>query len=155
MKKIASLLLVLVLALSVTACGGGGSTKEADLTKVMSDMKVKITNTDMMDLAKEDLTTNYDIAADDIKQFAAYVDTTGIKADEIVLVEAVDGEAAKRIKDCLDTRYQQKEVENKDYLPEQYAIIEKCNVTMDGNYVSMIVSPDAETLTEIYNSAIK
>lgn len=71
-------------------------------------MKAKIANTDMMDLAKEDLTTNYDIAADDIKQFAAYVDTTGIKADEIVLVEAVDGEAAKRIKDCLDTRYQQR-----------------------------------------------
>jgi hypothetical protein len=154
MKKTITALLAAVLLFALAACGGG-STKQADLGKVMTDIKAKLTNTEMMDLAKEDLMPNYGIDAADVKQFAARVDSTGIKGDEIVLVEGKDADAAKRIKEKLDARYKQKEVEMKDYLPEEYAMLEKCTVKQDGNYISMIVSPQYEDLNKIYDSAIK
>lgn len=154
MKKLLSLLLTVILLCSFTACGGT-TTKQADLSKVMADMKAKITNTEMMDLSTEDLMPNYGIEPADVKQFAAYVDSTGTKGDEIILLEGKDADAAKRIKEKLVARYQQKEVEMKDYLPEEYAMLKKCSVTQDGNYVSMIVSPQYEELQQIYNAAIK
>lgn len=154
MKKIITALLTAVLLFTLAACGGG-ATKQADLGKVMTDIKAKLTNTEMMDLAKEDLMPNYGIDAADVKQFAARVDSTGIKGDEIVLVEGKDADAAKRIKEKLDARYKQKEVEMKDYLPEEYAMLKKCTVKQDGNYISMIVSPQYEELNKIYDSAIK
>ena len=154
MKKLLSLLLSVILLCSFTACTGA-SAKQADLAKVMTDMKAKITNKEMMDLSKEDLMANYGIEPADVKQLAAYVDSTGTKGDEIILLEGKDADAAKRIKEKLDTRYRQKEVEMKDYLPAEYAVLKKCSVTQDGNYVSMIVSPQYEELQKIYNAAIK
>lgn len=108
-----------------------------------------------MDLTSDDLMPNYGISPDDVKQFAAYVDSTGIKGDEIIFLEGKDAEAAKRIKEKLDARYKQKEVEMKDYLPEEFAVLKKCSVNQNGNYVSMIVSPQYEELNKIYNDAIK
>ena len=153
MKKLCSLLLVAVLLCSLAACGGG--TKQADLPKVMKDMKAKITNTEMMELSAEDLMASYGIDSKDAKQFAAYVDSTGIKGDEIVFFEGKDADAAKRIKEKLDARYSQKVVEMKDYLPEEYAVLKKCKVNQDGNYISMIVSPQYQELTKIYDEAVK
>lgn len=154
MKRSVSILLTAVLLFALAACSSN-STKQADLAKVMNDMKAKLTNTEMMDLSKEDLMPNYGIDAADVKQFAAHVDSTGIKGDEIVIVEGKDSDAAKRIKEKLDARYQQKETEMKDYLPEEYAMLKKCTVKQDGNYISMIVSPQYEDLNKIYNAAIK
>ncbi|NLG93361.1 MAG: DUF4358 domain-containing protein [Clostridiales bacterium] len=153
MKKFLSLLLAAAIVLSLSACGA--STKQADLKKVMADMKAKIENQEMMDLTTDDLMPNYGISADDVKQFAAYVDSTGIKGDEIIFLEGKDAEAAKRIKEKLDNRYKQKEVEMKDYLPAEFAVLKKCSVNQNGNYVSMIVSPQYEELNKIYNDAIK
>ena len=82
----------------------------------------------------------YGIDSADVKQSFAYVDSTGIKGDEIVFFEGKDAAAAKRIKEKLDERYKQKEVEMKDYLPEEYAVLKKCNVNQNGNYVSMLLS---------------
>ena len=153
MKKFLSLLLAVTMLCSLAACGGG--TKQADLSKVMADMKAKITNKEMMDYSAEDLMPNYGIDSADVKQFAAYVDSTGIKGDEIIFLEGKDSDAAKRIKEKLDARYKNKENEMKDYLPEEYAVLKKCGVNQNGNYVSMIVSPQYEELNEIYNAAIK
>jgi len=153
MKKIFAFVLTLVILCSFSACGS--KTKQADLSKVMTDMKAKITNAEMMDLSKADLMPIYGIEIDDVKQFAAHVDSTGIKGDEIVIVEGKDADAVKRIKEKLDARYKQKEIEMKDYQPTEYAVLKKCSVNLDGNYVSMIVSPQYEELEKIYNSAIK
>ncbi len=155
MKKLIPILLCAIMLFSFTACGGSTATKQADLPKVMDDMKAKLTNTEMMDLSKEDLMPNYGIDEGDVKQFAAHVDSTGIKGDEIIIAEGKDADAAKRIKEKLDARYKQKEVEMKDYLPEEYAMLKKCTVKQDGNYVSMIVSPQYEDLNKIYDAAIK
>ncbi|WP_312695168.1 DUF4358 domain-containing protein [Caproiciproducens sp.] len=153
MKKFLSLLLAVTMLCSLAACGGG--TKQADLSKVMADMKAKITNKEMMDYSAEDLMPNYGIDSADVKQFAAYVDSTGIRGDEIIFLEGKDSDAAKRIKEKLDARYKNKENEMKDYLPEEYAVLKKCGVNQNGNYVSMIVSPQYEELNGIYNAAIK
>ncbi|MGX8700106.1 DUF4358 domain-containing protein [Caproiciproducens sp.] len=153
MKKLLSLLLAAAMLCSLAACGGG--TKQADLSKVMTDMKAALSNKEMMDLSAEDLMPNYGIDTADVKQFAAYVDSTGIKGDEIIFLEGKDADAAKRIKEKLDARYQQKETEMKDYLPEEYAMLKKCGVNQNGNYVSMIVSPQYEELNKIYDAAVK
>lgn len=155
MKKI---LCLLIMALTVTlfaACSAGSTSTDVDLSTVMKEIKSQIGLTETMDLTKEDLNSNYGIKAEDVKQFAALVDTTGIKADEIVLIEGKDADSSKRIKAALDARYLDKLNTNINYLPEQYAIIKKCSVRQSGNYISMLVSPDAEKVVKVYNGYIK
>ena len=73
-----------------------------------------------------------------------------IKSD---LVDRVILKELKTVKEQLDKRMEAKLAQNKDYLPEQYAIIQKCSMEQDGNYVSMIVGAEHEKLTEIYHNA--
>ena len=71
-----------------------------------------------------------------------------------MLVKAKDDSAASKVKDALDNRYKAKLNENKNYNPEQAKIIEKCKVESDGVYVSMIVSENADKITEIFKKGI-
>lgn len=154
MKKLFSLAMALVLALSLAACGQD-SGKSADLPKVLETMKSEVGFSDVIELDEAGLKSNYGIEADDVKQFAALADASGIKCEEVVLIEATDSDAAKTVKEQLDKRMESKLAQNKDYLPEQYAIIKKCSVEQNGNYVSMIVGAEHEKLTQIYNESFK
>ena len=152
MKKLLSLLLLAVMILTLSACGGGGkqSAKSADLKAVLA----KFTFDGEM-LEMDEMLDVYGIQAADMKQFAAAVNTSGIDCDEVVLVEAKDADAASRVKEALDKRYQAKLNETENYLPDEYAVIKTCSVVMDGNYVAMIVAPNAADLVKIYNESFK
>lgn len=154
MKKLMTLTMMLILTLTMTACSQNGDTgKNADLPKTLETMKTEVGFSDIVELDQEGLKTNYGIEEEDVKQFAALVDASGVKCEEVVLIEAKDADAAKTVKECLDKRLKSKLAQNKDYLPEQYAIIQKCSVEQDGNYVSMIVGQEHEKMSEIYHNA--
>ena len=158
MKKLSALLLALLLVMGLAACSvsnSGTEGKSADLTKVMDDMKAVLENKEMMDLGKDNLLQNYGIDPESVKQFAVYIDSTGLKGDEIILLEAKDEEAAKTVKEMIDARYQQKENTMKSYQPEEYAMLKECKVQQNGNYISLIVYPQHEELEKIYNEAFK
>ena len=138
-KKLLCLCMTLLVMLGVTACSS--SQKTADLPKVMEDMKAIMENKDMMDLDESDLMSYYGIEASQVKQFAVYIDSTGIKGDEIILIEGINADAAKSIKEKIDARYQEKENTMKTYQPEEYAVLKKSKVEQNGNYISLIVSP--------------
>ena len=152
-KKLLCLCMTLLVMLGVTACSS--SQKTADLPKVMEDMKASMENKDMMDLDESDLMSYYGIEASQVKQFAVYIDSTGIKGDEIILIEGIDADAAKSIKEKIDARYQEKENTMKTYQPEEYAVLKKSKVEQSGNYITIIDSPQGDDLKEIYNKAFQ
>ena len=177
MKKLLFVAMILALALVLTACSGKKETSapaaeptavtaaeeptaapadepaaEVDLSAIMTGFGL---DENMMKLDASLMLDNYGIEAADMKQFAAAVNTSGTKADEIVLVEAVDAAAAARIKEALDNRYQNKLNETENYLPDEYAVIKTCSVQQSGNFVSMIVAPNAQELTAAYSAAVR
>ena len=150
MKKFLSILVLAALALAL--CGAKLEDGSVDLEAVLAEFNL---GEEMMTLDASDLADIYYIEAEDMKQAAAAVHTSGINCDEIILIEAVDAGAAACIKDILDARYEAKRNETENYLPDEYAIIKECSVTMDGNYVAMIVAPNAAELVEIYDASFE
>lgn len=147
-----SLTLAVCLILCLCCCIAGLA--EVDLQSVMDRFEL---SEDMMPLTLADLNDIYFLCIDeaDVAQCAAAVHTSGINCDEIILFEATDEEAAGRLKAILDARYQAKLDEMENYLPEQFAIIQQCGVEQNGNFVSMIVSPDAQRLVALYEESIR
>ena len=157
-RKLAAVLFACIMTFTMAACSQGGddlSGKSADLTQVMTDMKAVLENKEMMDLTENNLMQNYGIDPSSLKQFAVYIDSTGLKGDEIILMEAKDEESAKTVKSMIDARYQQKENTMKSYQPDEFAMLKECKVEQNGNYISLIVSPQHEELEKIYNEAFK
>lgn len=169
MKKLASLFLAALLAVSVTACGNNDNNNsdngsnnsvnstqnnaEVALDNVITEIKNQVTLPEMTVYSDiEDLLDLYGIKSNDVKQFTAQINSDGLAQDEIVIVEAVNAESAEKIRERLQKRYDSKLAQNESYNPEQAKIIKACKVEVNGNFVSLIVSPDAEKITEIYKS---
>lgn len=154
LKKLSVLFCAALLSLTLFACGGG-DTKTVDLNDVMSQISTQVTLGDMMDYSTEDLKGAFGIDAADVKQCVAKVASDGITADEVIMIEAVDNNAATRVFDQLTAHYQAKANENINYNPGQYAVISKCSVEREGNFVTLFISPDAAKMTAAFESAVK
>ena len=157
MKKIIALLCAAVLVFALCACGsnGGSSTAAKPLSEVFEEIKAQVTFPDVIEISDPSkLDRYYGIAAEEVAECAGCISSSGTEQTEVMLVKAADDASAEKIKGIFDNKYDSKLNENRDYNPEQAAMIEKCEVKRDGLYVSMIISPDAETITKIYNEGI-
>ena len=152
MKRTAALLLALAM-LALAGCGGAAKT--ADLNAVKDALATRFDLSGMMALSEDDLLDMYGVKMDDVKQYAALVARSSTSADEILLFEAKDAAAASRIREKVDGRYKAKLNEAKDYLPDEYAKISACKAETSGNFVSLIVSADAEAMVKLYHEAFK
>ena len=149
MKKVISIVSAFVLCLAIfTGCGA----KEVKLSEVMdkinSDFSLSLQKLESAD----ELNTYYSIDTADVKQFAAEIDPNNNAPVEIVLIEAVDADAASRVETALTTRYNAIYSQYSSYTPEQLDMVKACKVTKDGNFVSMIVADKgADMLNVFYN----
>ncbi len=156
MKRILCIALALALALMSACSQQPAPAKEVDLNAVMTALSSAFGLEDgMMSLTQDDLLEMYGIESADVKQFSARIPLESLLADEIVLIEAADAQAASRVKEKLEARYQAKLNENKDYLPEEYAKVQKCKVAVTGNFVSMIIFANADEVVAEYEKALK
>ena len=100
MKKVVSLVTIFVLCL--TALAGCSGSKEVDLKTVLSDINSKY-SLDLKELTdSNDLKKYYSIDTEDVKQFAAEINSDSNSRVEVVLVEAVDADKIPADKMGLD-----------------------------------------------------
>lgn len=151
MKRTIAAICAVLLCVCLVACGEKEASKP--LSDIYADIQTQVELTDMLELdSASKLDKYYGIAQADVAEYAGGINNTGVEMEEIVLIKAVDNAAAQRVKEALDVRYSTKLAQNKDYNPEQAQMIEQCSVEQDGVYVTMIVSENADTITQVYKS---
>ena len=158
MKRICTVCsLVLCLLLAMTACSGGssGSGKTVDVKAALEEIRSTYEFTDMMDVTDNMLMSTYGIEADDVKSYAGIVDASGIRAAEVMLVEAKDADSAERVRAALQTRLDNRRAQMKDYLPEVYATLEKSKVSVSGNYVALICDENQDKILSLYEGCFQ
>ncbi len=133
------------------------TTKEADLSVVLDKINSSCNLSGLTQIADvNDLNSYYGIEPDDVKQFAAEIDENSSDAPvEIVMVEAKDSTAAQNVSTKLTNRYNSIYNMYASYSKDQLAVVEKCQVTTDGNFVTLIVSDKAQSMLDIFYSYIK
>lgn len=154
MKRMTVLLLCAVLLLA--GCGA-----QAD-TKAPADVKVAELYTQleglglpkMVDVNADMMLSLYGIEETDVKQAKVAISDDGLRADEVWLLEAVDADAAQKLKGLVDNRIQQKDDESITYSPEQNAIVKKSYAAVEGNFVFFICSPEVEAMKDAVESAL-
>ena len=150
MKKKISMLAALCLVLGLSACGPKESTADFHVQDAMDAMLAAAPIDDPLTLEEGDMLDFFGIKAEDMAEFAAVTCSNGTSAQEIVLVKAADEDKAAQVETSLQTRLENRKSEAEGYMPEELAIMEQCEVKRDGLYVSLIISPEAEQLTGIY-----
>ena len=167
MKKILCVIFALTMVLSLAACnqenpttaGTQGTTKPTEAPKALNMAEVYTTITSgvtmpqMMSLDESMMLDLYGIRAEYCKQAAIYLCENSLRADEIWLLEATDAASMATLKTLMQNRLDQKDAESITYDPEQNAIVKAAQIIESGNYLVMIVSPDAAAIAEAFRSA--
>lgn len=153
MKKLVAIIMAgMIMTFTMAGCGGE-NTADVDLSSVMATIDTEYPN-EMQDITTtDDLNKYYSIDAADVKSFAAEYNKNG-GVDEVILIEATDADAAKRVEEKLQTRYNSKKQQGASYSAEDLQVINECSVKTNGNFVSLIVSSNASGMEEIYNTAL-
>lgn len=152
MKRIFALAVALVLCLSLLAgCGSKDVNLSDVMTKLNSDYSLSLQTLSSAD----ELNTYYSISTDDVKQFAAEIDSTNDAPKEIILIEATDADAAARVEEALTTRLNSIMATYNSYSPDQVDMVKACKVTKDGNFVSLIVADKAPDMLNVYYEYVK
>lgn len=153
MKRILSVLFVVLLVLSLTGCGDTTTkTEVVNISYVKDQIATDLQITDAMEVDSSRLLDLYGIAEEDIAESACFVTMDGVFPDEIVMVRATDASAADRVEDCLNTRLDEVKVQSQSYDPENYAMAQECTVIRDGVVVALFLSPDHAAMEEIFAS---
>lgn len=152
MKRYVAMLLLVCLLLA--GCTAKAPEIDIDFHAVMSSIESDVGLVEhMADMTASDIELLYGIQGSEITQYAGKYNDSGVLADEIIMLEAVDEAAAAVLKERVQQRYDRKAAESKDYLPEEYSKITACEVTQNGRFVSMFISSDAQAMRAIYDKA--
>lgn len=152
LKKYLNLMLAGAMVLCLGACSGGQSNQSAQFSvqTAMDDLLATVPVEEPLTLSEGDMLDFFGISAERMEEFAAVTCASGITAQEIVLVKAVDEDAADAVAEKLQNRLDALAAQMEDYLPEQYEVVQACQVREDGAYVAMIVHPEHEALEALY-----
>lgn len=152
-KMFVSALAVLLCMCLLTACGGTSKTlNDTPLVDAMDKINAEVfgggDNMRVID-SLDKLELYYGIDPADVKEFAAEVaKNSATEIDEVVLVKAVDEEAAKRVAEKLELRLQSQKDLCASYSADLLAVADKCAVRTEGVLVTLII-------TEQYEEAVK
>lgn len=105
-----------------------------------------LTETESVETAEE-LQTRFLISEEDIEDFSAEYSADSDTRQELVLIKAKDKNAAYRVKTVLYNRLDSFLSNSKSYSPEEYAMLEKCNVNVyNDTYVTLVIAENAEEI---------
>lgn len=140
--------------LLIVGLSGCGKTADNTANLVLSEVRTAMIDAQGTEeaylLDTNALLNLYGIHEEDVAQSASYVTMSGTFPDEIILVEAVDEDAAERIAASLETRLNEVMIQSETYDPDNYKAAQACKVETNGLYISLILSPNQASLTEIY-----
>lgn len=156
MKRLVAVLLAAVLTGAVLcACGGSTEQKNVTVAQAWDKIKAEVTFESFDEFANiNTLGRFYGITEDMAAEYAGGINNSGVNQEEVVLVKAKDDAGAVQIKKALDTRFASKLAQNQNYNAEQAKMIEGCKVEQNGMYITMIVSDNAEKITQIFKSEL-
>ena len=151
MKRTFVLLLVALMVI-MAACGGQKEkVAQMDMQEVYESFVPSLPDMLVMD---EDMMLNFcGIEAALCEQAVVAVCSDGLRADEIWLIEAKDAKALEELEALAQGRLTRKGEESITYSPEQYEVVQAAQVITAGNYLAVIVTPEAAALAELFQTA--
>ena len=102
-----------------------------------------------------ELSSLYGIKESDVKQTACFITGESPFPGEIVMIEAVDKDAASAIESQLKKRLEDFKEQSKSYDEDNYKLAQNCSVDRKGLIVTMFLSSQSANIKVLTNALIK
>lgn len=146
MKKFFGLLLVVCMAAMITACGG--SSKEYNISEVLTALDTANPLADSRSVSEDDVNLSMNLASDLYQEF-----TGSIAGDEItgamnLVIKAADGKA-EDVKKALETYRANLISVREPYAPDAAAVLKEGRLQIKGNYVVLSLGSSADVYSAV------
>lgn len=156
MKKIISVLLVAVMLLSVTGCGGKQQQeKDVNTSELAQALLDGISFEDVMSPIETSVVDYlFQLGGMTLAEQAVY-ESTGATAEEVAILKATSSEDAVILKEKAAARIEAQKIAYENYVPEELVKLDKAVVETSGNCVILCVTDEDEKAKEIIADYLK
>lgn len=156
-KIIISFFSIMLIALSVTGCGSTqkAAIKSPSVKDILEKVKQATDVSEMRDGDETKLKKLYGINKDEVEEFVLLTAPSNIKADELLIIKVKDANSINGIKEKISSRIEKQSSSFKDYLPDEYYIIQKNIVKTKDNYVIFAVSKNVDKIASTFEESFK
>ena len=123
-----------------------------------SDVQEAVTSAaDLTPMAEGDNQTFkrlYGLSASDYENVLLYYPTTNMGAEELLLIQLKDLSQQQAVKDAIESRLDTQKKSFDGYGVDQYAMLEKAVVEVQGNYILLVVAIDPAPVRKAFLGAL-
>ena len=159
-KKLTKILRIFVLCSLILVISTSCSKKESmDKSPSIEDLNnelketVDLSNMDIGD--EEKLKKLYDIDSENLEEYILYIPKSNIEANEIAIFKVKESEDLEEVEEKIKDRVEEQAANFKDYLPDEYYLIEKNVLKTKGNYILFAISEDVDKIEKIFDESFK
>lgn len=103
----------------------------------------------------DDFISNYyGIDAALLEEYVFSMSEDAAQAETVIIMKAKDTESLSELTDSLQAVVDDKKSEMENYIPEQFAIVEKSKVQTKESYIWLVISENADAITDIIESGL-
>ncbi|WP_236910006.1 DUF4358 domain-containing protein [Clostridium sp. Cult3] len=145
--------LTIVVLTSCTANKSKG--QEPSIGDIEREIKESVDISDMVQSDKEKLEKLYQVDGEDVEDFILYLPSKNIEANELAIIKVKDVDKIDTIEANIASRIEEKSNAFKDYLPDEYYLIEKHVLKTKDNYILFVIWEDGEKIEKIFDESFK
>lgn len=154
--KVMSVVCVLALLLTLTACGGSDSQPQKSAAEIADAIYSTQTFQDTLNAIDSDMLGDYyRIDAADLTASKVYVSGSFSTAEEIAVFQASSSDAVENIKKAIDTRLEDLKLAFENYVPGEMTKINDPVLITKGTTVVLVLADDTAAVSDQVNELLK
>lgn len=96
----------------------------------------------------------YGIDAAELEEYVFSMSEDAAQAETVIVMKVKGADGLDGIESSLQTVVEEKKNEMENYIPEQFAIVKKSKVVRRDNYIWLVISENADVITEKIESGL-
>lgn len=156
MKRLLKTIIAIIITMTfiglLSGCKAG---KNPSVSDIEANMKQKIGFKNMVKIDNEKLQRIYGINSSDIDNSFVYISNSNVKAEEVAVLKVKDSNKISEVKDLINKRIEKQSNSFKNYVPDQYDLVQHNLVKDTGKYILFVVSQNKDKYEEIFDAAFK
>ena len=154
--KVMSVVCVLALLLTLTACGGSDSQPQKSAAEIADAIYSTQNFQDTLNAIDSDMLGDYyRIDAADLTDSKVYVSGSFSTAEEIAVFQASSSDAVENIKKAIDTRLEDLKLAFENYVPGEMTKINDPVLITKGTTVVLVLADDTAAVSDQVNELLK
>lgn len=129
--------------------------KQPLVKDIISNIKNIIDFSEMIQLDNSRFQNLYDIDPQELDELEVYISASNIKAQEVAVLKVKNDSNIEDIKKKISKRVEEQGNSFKNYLPEEYYLIENNIFKSNGSYALLVISKHADEVEDVFDESFK